>query len=223
MNAHSRSLPDAAPRVRLEPDIEKVIAAIAFLIEDAEAQSRVVTQYDIVKALFLADRSHLNEYGRPVTFDNYVAMKHGPVPSLAYDFLKLNTAAMARSGVKSLPWQRAAADHIALGSFRYFNADFAGLEGALSASDIDALRTAATIVAGLSFGQIRKLTHGDAAYKEAWDVDSETLSNPMSLGLLYDRPDFEAAEEVEFLSQQRDLAKSMDDDYESLFSDLKAG
>ena len=55
-----------------------------------------ITQYDIVKSLFLADKAHLNRYGRPITFDNYFAMKDGPVPNLAYNLLKRDNYSLRR-------------------------------------------------------------------------------------------------------------------------------
>lgn len=39
----------------------------------------------LLKLLYMLDRSSLIKYGRPVTFDAYVSMKHGPVLSFTYD------------------------------------------------------------------------------------------------------------------------------------------
>lgn len=44
----------------------------------------------IVKLLFLADKHHLTKYGRTITGDEYYAMKHGPIGSLAMDILNCN-------------------------------------------------------------------------------------------------------------------------------------
>jgi len=38
--------------------------------------------------LYFADQCHLIKYGRFITGDRYVAMKHGPVPSDTYDLFK---------------------------------------------------------------------------------------------------------------------------------------
>ena len=35
-----------------------------------------------IKLVWMADRLHLREYGRPITNDDYVAMKFGPVGSV---------------------------------------------------------------------------------------------------------------------------------------------
>ncbi len=39
----------------------------------------------LLKLLYMLDRNSLIKYGRPVTFDAYVSMKHGPVLSFTYD------------------------------------------------------------------------------------------------------------------------------------------
>lgn len=41
----------------------------------------------LLKLLYLADRKALLELGRPITFDRYVSMKHGPVLSQTYDLI----------------------------------------------------------------------------------------------------------------------------------------
>jgi uncharacterized phage-associated protein len=46
------------------------------------------TFHRISKIMYFADKMHLEKYGRFICGDNYVAMKHGPVPSGAYDILK---------------------------------------------------------------------------------------------------------------------------------------
>ncbi len=81
---------------------------------------------------------------------------------------------------------------------------------------------ALSIVTGLTFRQIRELTHGDAAYKEAWALVNEEKSMPMSLGLFYDLPDFAAAEDVRYVSQQISGSKSVDDEIDSILSALES-
>ena len=209
-----------APRVHLEPDLSKLLAAVSFLIKEGEREGATVTQYDIVKALFLADRAHLNRYGRPITFDNYVAMKHGPVPTLAYDFLKFNPSMLRRYKIKELPWKFERAEHIGAGCIRFFGAF--GDDQALAASDIKTLKQAFATVSGMTFRQVRELTHGDPAYKEAWALSGDAGSNLMSLALLYDLPDFEAAEDVAFASRQIKEHAKIDDDFETIYSGLES-
>lgn len=44
--------------------------------------------FKLIKLLYLADRAALLQRGIPITTDSYVAMKHGPVVSTIYDFIK---------------------------------------------------------------------------------------------------------------------------------------
>ena len=43
-----------------------------------------------IKLIWLADRYHLREYGRPIIQDKYVAMENGPVASGTRDLLQAN-------------------------------------------------------------------------------------------------------------------------------------
>ena len=44
----------------------------------------------LIKLMYLAERSALLRWGRTLTFDDFVSMKHGPVPSATLDLLKRN-------------------------------------------------------------------------------------------------------------------------------------
>src|SRR6266446_7375344 len=89
--------------IAMHPNQGRIVEAILFIFAEACERKIAVTQYDIVKSLFLADRAHLNKYGRPITFDNYVAMEHGPVPSTAYNFLKEDARALSKYGDVLVP------------------------------------------------------------------------------------------------------------------------
>lgn len=195
------SAPHMAPRVHLTPKIAKIIEAIAYIVAEAARRKHVVTQYDVLKTLFLADKSHLNEYGRPITFDNYYAMKAGPVASVAFDLLKENVRTVRRFGIKNLPWCKSDPEP-GSGRCYYSKAKLVHDEDILSPSDVQALNDALTTIKSLTFAQISKLTHADAAYTEAWRDDSQSKRFFMSLGMLFDSPNFEAAETVRFLSKQ---------------------
>jgi uncharacterized phage-associated protein len=192
-----------APVVELEPDVDKIIAAIAFVIREAETQGLSVSQYDIVKTIFLADKRHLNEYERPVVFDNYTAMVHGPVPSLTYDLLKGNTFALRKHHLKSVLWQKRAAPEMEERAFAFDGAELSDdVDDVLSESDAEALSAALTTIKSLTFGQIRRLTHDDSAYKEAWDYQPNS-NTAISYGLIFDEPDYERAEILSMLSKHR--------------------
>ncbi|SDY18348.1 Panacea domain-containing protein [Citreimonas salinaria] len=177
----------------MTPNAGRIRAAIYHSLLAAERRRRLpLTQYDLVKTLFLADRSHLNEWGRPITYDNYKAMEHGPVPSLAYDFLKGNERAVREHGFGSLPWTWTQGK-----KGKKFYTPRRGaidVEEWLSESDTEALDDALTTVLRLGFGQVRRLTHEDPAYVDAWREDGGRAAYDMKLGLLFDEPNFDRAQ-----------------------------
>jgi uncharacterized phage-associated protein len=188
----------APPKVNLKPNVQKIISAIAYVIALGEKRQFTITQYDILKTLFIADKAHLNKYGRPITFDNYYAMRAGPVPSLAYDFLKEKHAKMEQLRINSFPWSRR---EISAGRCEYFRADPKDIDDNLSESDKNSLSDALATIKSLTFSQIRKLTHDDPAYEEAWRDEGDQKAFLMSVGMLFDSPDFEEAEALAFQSK----------------------
>lgn len=48
-----------------------------------------ISKYKALKLVFFADRYHLRKYGRPITGDEYYAMKNGPVPSGTKDIAEM--------------------------------------------------------------------------------------------------------------------------------------
>lgn len=64
-------------------DAQKALEAILYISRHTN------NLFHIVKTLFYADKIHLSKYGRLITDDFYCAMKDGPVPSGAYDLIKI--------------------------------------------------------------------------------------------------------------------------------------
>jgi uncharacterized phage-associated protein len=179
---------------------DKVIECILLILKEAEARSLRVTTYDIVKTLFLADRSHMNKYGRPVTFDNYFAMKDGPVPSWSYDLLKKQKGCSSNS--RRLPWQKRPAPEFGARASEFFAPERDPNTDLLSVSDEEILIWALQTVKDLGFSQVRRLTHDDAAYLDAWEEDGpDSSAYPMSNTLLFDSPNEEKAKELSFISK----------------------
>ena len=188
---YDMKLPAPNPN-RLEPSIPRILAAISHVIRTAQSKGARPTQYEIVKTLFLADRAHLNRFGRPITYDNYFAMKDGPVPSFAYDLLKESAQAIGRLPNQRAPWSR---QPIGPKVSEFFDATYDADED-LSESDMEVLEAALATVMNLTFRQIRKLTHEDKAYVDAWRDDGQSKSFAMQFGLLFDDPDPERAEQI---------------------------
>lgn len=196
----SPRITDREEHVKLVPNVPKIVSAISFVIAESQRLGQNFTQYQIVKALFFADKSHLNDYGRPITFDNYCAMYHGPVPSFAYDLLKGNSRAIQKTGGR-LPWTmkkgQGSAFHYAINPSK---CDFEPL----SSSDKQALVTSIKTIKKLGFSGIRTLTHSDPAYNDAWrDEGGSNKSYPMNMALLFEKPNPTAIKNLSFLSQHQ--------------------
>ena len=184
----------------MQPHLGRIVESVLFLVGKAQERKQTLTQYEIVKSIFLADRSHLNKYGRPITYDNYVAMVHGPVPSTTYSILKEDVSIVRRYGRK-LPWKRRNASEIGAKSLAFHSPARSHDPDVLSGSDVKALDEALTIVKSLDFKQTRTIIHEDAAYEAAWNDEGGRRQYPMNYSLLFGIPNAERAEELSFLSK----------------------
>lgn len=62
---------------------EKVVEALAYVAK----VSPLLSQKYIAKVFFYAEKWHLNDFGRPIVADTYIAMPQGPVPSAVRDII----------------------------------------------------------------------------------------------------------------------------------------
>jgi hypothetical protein len=145
----------------------KYLKALETLVYIANKEHR---NYWALKAIYLADKEHLEKYGRQIFDEGYRAMKQGPVPSLAYDIVKVvrgdgldwlyfvltdpdpSTALIVPDRYTILPKREA---NIAL----------------LSKSEMECLDNAYNRLKNLTFPEVKSLCH-DSAY-EAVEQDEE--------------------------------------------------
>lgn len=66
-----------------EFEIQKAVAAVGYLVEHGTPE-----MYTVMKMMYIADKMHLERFGRFISGDSYVAMKQGPVPSATYNMIK---------------------------------------------------------------------------------------------------------------------------------------
>lgn len=150
-------LPELLPRK------DKLLAAMLFVLEEAEKLGRELSKGEIVKALFIADDQHLAEYGRPITFDNYVAMKKGPVGDLASDMLN-DKVSWKEFSLSAAPW----AKKEKRGLVFYALADTPCDESELSVSDKEELSSALSKVLAQGFERTSDKSHDHPAWRAAW-------------------------------------------------------
>ena len=175
MTANAREI----PRVRFKLNLEKCIQGISFLAKHRPG----ITQYYVGKVFFFADREHLLDWGRPISGDRYVAMEHGPVPSTIYDLLKSASGEpdeileelslrvrTVQNGNKIEVYPRA--------DIEQFNFP------ALSQTDKDYLLEALNRYGRMSFTEVKRISHQDRAYDDAWSQPG--LNNEMDVRLWFD-------------------------------------
>lgn len=184
----------------MKPKIEKIIEVLLFLIDAADKDDFVLTQYAAVKSVFIADYQHLNDFGRPITFDNYCAMEYGPVPSETYDVLKPSNDYSRYTGGSWPLWEVVPVPNIARDAKRYTNPKRKFNHRKLSGSDVNAITSAYEFVKKHKFVEIKDYTHKLVAYEEAWNRRGKSLAVPMNYDLLLPDRDLGLVDELEFVS-----------------------
>jgi uncharacterized phage-associated protein len=121
-----------------------------------------ITAYFAAKVFFIADKQHLNKYGRPVVGDRYIAMDHGPVPSAIYDWFKGNLNLMGDP--ESL---LAAVTFEPEGNYVRATARRDPDMKYLAESDIEALEAAIQFCKGRTLASLSAITHREVAWQEA--------------------------------------------------------
>ena len=144
-------------------DAEKAIEAVVYIAGRCQNPGF----HSISKVMYFADRAHLQRYGRFITGDRYVAMKHGPVPSATYDILKI-----VRDDEGHLPFDKAVFDR-ARGAFQVHSSRIVVPKrdpalDLLSRSDRECLDASIKKYGNMSFQDLT-----DASHDEAWKATGE--------------------------------------------------
>ena len=71
----------------MNDNISIIVNALVYILDKFEG--KLVDKHKLFKILYFAEQKHLARYGKPITSDNYVAMKYGPVPSYGFDIIKV--------------------------------------------------------------------------------------------------------------------------------------
>lgn len=157
--------------IRFKPKIDKIIETILYLARHLDE----LDAYKIVKLVYLADREHLNIYGRPITYDKMVAMKNGPVASTTYDIIKQNKRLAEKIDFSRLPFEL-----VNRGDREYVsNPTRPADEKILSVSDRRVLEWVVKEHGAKTFGQLYDITHAHKAYAKAWNKRGDKRSRPI--------------------------------------------
>lgn len=146
-------------RIAYRVNPEKALEAIVWVASEQKG----IGFYHLVKVLFFADKAHLERYGRPIIGDRYIAMTHGPVPSLVYDMLKRDDFLdpdLIDEVERSIDFPRTNGHPTAVAK-REPRLDV------FSRTDLECLRESLKTYGRKSFRELWDLTHGIRAYVEA--------------------------------------------------------
>ena len=139
-------------------DVEKATEVLLYI------SSRCPDMYTALKILYFADKYHLARYGRSICGGSYAALKHGPVPSEAYDMIQF---------VRGDGWycfDSRVSDALALEGNTIVGRRPADLTY-LSESDREALDQAIGQYGPMSFGHLKAVSHADMAFQAVNEND----------------------------------------------------
>lgn len=151
-------------RLEYKPKIDKIVELLLYLTHVRPGADK----YQVVKFFYLADREHLNRYGRPITQEAYFALPYGPVASKAMDLVEQDRRTMNEAGIDLLPFELGEEERqgrsvtVLKKPLREANLEM------FSKSDLKVFDEVIQKFGDCSFNDLYQLTHTHSAYKKAW-------------------------------------------------------
>lgn len=148
-----------------KPNLNKIVELLLYLAHARPNSDK----YQAVKFFYLADREHLNRYGRPITQEEYFALSYGPVASKALDLLEGDKWVMREAQIERLPFETEVARAKNGKETIYIRKPFREVDfDAFSKSDIKIFDEVLQKYGECSFDDLYNITHNHDAYKNAW-------------------------------------------------------
>lgn len=147
-------------------DVLTLKAAVLHILNKAGG---TLDKYRIYKALYFANKEHLNRYGRLITSDTFFALPFGPVPTKLADVLdSIKTGKKLKDSEKHLfsPIIQSL-EHCGFDAENYFTAKELPDMDELSETDIECLNIGLNKCIGRDFGEIKEESH-DKAWEKAF-------------------------------------------------------
>lgn len=147
-------------------DVLTLKAAVLHILNKAGG---TLDKYRIYKALYFANKEHLNRYGRLITSDTFFALPSGPVPTKLADVLdSIKTGKKLKESEKHLfsPIIQSL-EHCGFDAENYFTAKELPDMDELSETDIECLNIGLNKCIGRDFGEIKEESH-DKAWEKAF-------------------------------------------------------
>jgi uncharacterized phage-associated protein len=168
------------------PNPQKIVELLLYLAHARPGADA----YQAVKFFYLADREHLIRYGRPITQEQYVAMKFGPVASTALDLLNLDPQVLRWAKLKELPFKTESVPRPNTTPLTYIREPLREVDFDLfSKSDIRVFDEILEKYGKLTFDELFKITHDHFAYKRAWNDRGPMKASPMRYEEMIDDED----------------------------------
>jgi len=139
----------------------KILEAFAYIAARAPKKN----EYNVLKVFYLADKAHMERYGRFIFEDSYAAMTKGPVPSLAYDLIKVIRTAGKIPHSLTAPIQ--IQGHHEVAALRHADEDV------FSGSDLECIDDILELSATKDLG--------DLSHDEAWEKTDRNAVIPVEL------------------------------------------
>lgn len=148
-------------QIVFNPNKDKILEGLVWIANERPG----LTRYYFVKIMYLAEKLHLQKYGRPIYGDPLYALEFGPVPTITYDLVKedfsFRTEDMADAFYSALSVSDKLNGHKAFTAKRSPDLDW------FSASDIECMREAFDAFANLPFAEIMNQTHREPEWRAA--------------------------------------------------------
>lgn len=133
---------------------EKALEVILFIADSLPD----ATLHSVAKMLYLADKLHLQSYGRLICGDRYIAMAYGPVPSAIYDMMKVAD----HRGSIDVDWDEIIQDAVTVKHGRQVVAKRPANMHVLSESEAECISQTIHTYGKKSFGELTDITHDQA-------------------------------------------------------------
>lgn len=143
-------------KIQFEVNGPKAVEAVLYLLKKRNRKDGE-NIYNVLKALFEADKFHLNKHARPVTGDTYIRMPYGTVPSTVKNIIDGDFITLGFLNIGAAPFKKFEKKHH-LKANREPDMDY------LSESDVEALDAGADKYLGLSFGEVHDLNHQEPCW-----------------------------------------------------------
>ena len=147
-------------------DRDKALEAILYIAKSL----RNLTFHSISKMLYLSDKLHLQEYGRLICGDRYIAMDNGPVLSAIYDMMKV----AAKKKSIDVDWDEIIQESLDVYRGRYVIPKRDCDMDMLAESEVECIQKVIAEYGRKSFGQLTDITHDSA-----WEATDDNQTIPL--------------------------------------------